>query len=222
MRSFGLLLVCSAVACGGSGKSGGTAPRAPLTAKDIVTQSTPAIVRIEAGDGAGTGFIVDQSGLVATNLHVVAGNDAVKVKLHDGSVFPVQAVAGIDPHGVVIRMDAVAAIRAKRLAAILRPVQRDSTQKNVVLVTRINANEAEVHGAGIDAVDARPGLAAVSGLVDAAVLVAVGPLPVLDVFVLPAVGAAIGAPGAGRAGSLGAPLLQRDGQVGNQFATLDA
>lgn len=97
MRSFGLLLLWSAVACGGSGKQGGTAPRTPLTAKDIVTQSTPAIVRIEAGEGTGTGFIVDKSGLVATNLHVVAGNEAVKVKLHDGTVFPVQAIAGIDP-----------------------------------------------------------------------------------------------------------------------------
>jgi S1-C subfamily serine protease len=97
MRRFGTLLVCTVVACGGSGTKGSTKPRAPLTAKDIATQSTPAIVRIEAGEGTGTGFIVDQRGLVATNLHVVAGNEVVKVKLHDGNVYPVMAIASVDP-----------------------------------------------------------------------------------------------------------------------------
>ncbi len=97
MRGFGTLLVCTVVACGGSGTKGSTKPRAPLTPKDIVAQSTPAIVRIEAGEGTGTGFIVDQRGLVATNLHVVAGNEVVKVKLHDGNVYPVMAIASVDP-----------------------------------------------------------------------------------------------------------------------------
>jgi S1-C subfamily serine protease len=95
MRSFGTLLVVAAVACG-PGAKGGTGPRAQLSPKDIVTQSSPAIVRIEAGEGTGTGFIVDKSGLVATNLHVVAGNEVVKVKLHDGNVYPVMGVAGVD------------------------------------------------------------------------------------------------------------------------------
>jgi hypothetical protein len=97
MRSFGTLLVCSVVACGGSGTKGATGPRAQLTPKDIVAQSTPAIVRIEAGEGTGTGFIIDKTGLVATNLHVVAGNEAVKVKLHDGNVYPAMAIASVDP-----------------------------------------------------------------------------------------------------------------------------
>ncbi len=97
MRSFGMLLVCTAVACGGNGKKGGTGPRTQLSPKDIVSQSSPAIVRIEAGEGTGTGFIVDKGGLVATNLHVVAGNETVKVKLHDGNVYPVMEVASIDP-----------------------------------------------------------------------------------------------------------------------------
>ena len=98
MRGFGTLLVCTVVACGGgSGTKGSTKPRAQLTPKDIVAQSTPAIVRIEAGEGTGTGFIVDQRGLVATNLHVVAGNEVVRVKLHDGNVYPVLGIASVDP-----------------------------------------------------------------------------------------------------------------------------
>ncbi len=96
MRRFGPLLLWLAVACGGPGAKGGTEPRAPLSPKDIVAQSSPAIVRIEAGEGTGTGFIVDGRGLVATNLHVVAGNEDVKVKLLDGNVYPVMSVVSVD------------------------------------------------------------------------------------------------------------------------------
>jgi S1-C subfamily serine protease len=96
MRSFGTLLVLAAGACG-AGAQRDTGPRTPLSPKDIVAQSSPAIVRIEAGEGTGTGFIVDKSGLVATNLHVVAGNEVVKIKLHDGNVYPVMGVASLDP-----------------------------------------------------------------------------------------------------------------------------
>jgi hypothetical protein len=69
-----------------------------MTAKDIVQRSSPAIVRIEAGsEKVGTGFIVDKSGIVATNLHVVAGESAIKVRLYDGTQYPVMQIAGLDP-----------------------------------------------------------------------------------------------------------------------------
>src|SRR5678815_507618 len=69
-----------------------------MTAKDIVQRSSPAIVRIEAGsEKAGTGFMVEKSGIVATNLHVVAGESAIKVRLYDGTLYPVMQIAGLDP-----------------------------------------------------------------------------------------------------------------------------
>jgi hypothetical protein len=83
-----------ASSCAGTTKS----PRSPLTAKDIAQRSTPAIVRIEAGpEKVGTGFIVDKAGVVATNLHVVAGESAIKVRLHDGTQYAVLQIAAIDP-----------------------------------------------------------------------------------------------------------------------------
>ncbi len=73
-------------------------PRMRMTPKDIVQQSSDGIVRIEAGtDKVGTGFILDSSGLVATNLHVVAGEEEIKVKLHDGTTHQVMQVASYDP-----------------------------------------------------------------------------------------------------------------------------
>jgi serine protease Do len=63
-----------------------------------VQRSSPAIVRIEAGsDKVGTGFIVDRTGVIATNLHVVAGESAIKVQLYDKSQYPVMQIVGIDP-----------------------------------------------------------------------------------------------------------------------------
>lgn len=72
--------------------------RTRLTAKDIVQRSSPAIVRIEAGsDKVGTGFILDKLGIVATNLHVVAGESAIRIRLYDGTQYPVMQIAALDP-----------------------------------------------------------------------------------------------------------------------------
>lgn len=100
MRATHLLLVPGLVvlaACGSSSPSP-NGPRVRMTPKDIVQQSTDGIVRVEAGDDKlGTGFILDASGLIATNLHVVAGSAKIQIKLHDGTPYPVIAIAGVDP-----------------------------------------------------------------------------------------------------------------------------
>ena len=83
----------------GPNKGDPHSPRMRMTPKDIVQQSTDGIVRIEAGtEKVGTGFIIDGSGLVATNLHVVAGEKEIKVKLHDGTSHQVMQVASYDPN----------------------------------------------------------------------------------------------------------------------------
>jgi serine protease Do len=97
---WSLLFVLLATSCGQGQKANG--PRMRMTAKEIVAQSTDAIVRIEAndkdggGEKVGTGFVLDKSGLIATNLHVVAGSAQIKVKLHDGTPYEVMQIAGID------------------------------------------------------------------------------------------------------------------------------
>lgn len=53
------------------------------------------LVYIETDTGAGTGFIVDEDGLVVTNAHVVERFDTVAVVLADGSEYD-GAVLGID------------------------------------------------------------------------------------------------------------------------------
>jgi len=92
------LRVVTVIALVGSCATTGTnAPPTRLTAKDIVQRSSPAIVRIEAGgEKVGTGFIIDKAGIVATNLHVVAGESAIKVRLLDGTQYQVMQIAGVD------------------------------------------------------------------------------------------------------------------------------
>jgi serine protease Do len=94
-RSRLVTVLALASSCAGTGGKGA---RAPLTAKDIAQRSSPAIVRIEAGgDKIGTGFVVDKTGVVATNLHVVAGESKIQVRMYDGSQYPVMQISGVDP-----------------------------------------------------------------------------------------------------------------------------
>jgi len=79
------------------GSTTANTPRTRLSPKDIYAESTPAIVRIEAGDAkVGTGFVVDPSGIVATNLHVIEGEAQIKVRAFDGTQYPVMSIAAID------------------------------------------------------------------------------------------------------------------------------
>jgi serine protease Do len=60
------------------------------------------VTRLEVGPdgqsvvsrGAGTGFVIDPAGLIATNAHVVSGAQQVRVTLNDGSVLPA-TIAGV-------------------------------------------------------------------------------------------------------------------------------
>ena len=90
------MLVVALAACGG--KAPAPPQHAQLTPRQIVDTSSPAIVRIEAGENkVGTGFIVNGGGLIATNLHVIEGESNIRVKLYkDATEYPVTTIAGVD------------------------------------------------------------------------------------------------------------------------------
>jgi serine protease Do len=100
-----------AVGCGASSPGGATppaaaaaadagpkAPPAHQTPAEIAAHSTPAIVSIRTEHSLGTGFVVDKSGLIATNLHVIAGRDRLVVILPDQRQFPILEVVSHDPN----------------------------------------------------------------------------------------------------------------------------
>jgi len=70
------------------------------TTESIIADALPAIVSIRAdtpdGVASGTGFLVDPSGVVVTNLHVIEGATRVAIKLHSGEQHTQIRVASFD------------------------------------------------------------------------------------------------------------------------------
>lgn len=69
----------------------------PLTLEQLVGRAIPSIVQIRTSAGQGSGFLLDSSGLIVTNQHVVGSAFSVKVKLFDGTTL----------NGRVLRRDVV-------------------------------------------------------------------------------------------------------------------
>ena len=57
---------------------------ASVTTADVMDNALPSVVQVLVGEGSGSGFIVNEDGLVVTNEHVVAGYDRVQVRLGTG------------------------------------------------------------------------------------------------------------------------------------------
>lgn len=72
------------------------------TWEETASQVAPSVVAIQvatsSGEGEGSGVIIDASGRIVTNNHVVAGanNDTVQVSLSDGRIYDAKIV-GLDP-----------------------------------------------------------------------------------------------------------------------------
>ncbi len=77
---------------------------------DVATAVKPSVVAINtqttyqmfrrsfSQDGAGSGWIIDDSGVIVTNNHVIDGADSITVTLDDGRTFPVDmATVKTDP-----------------------------------------------------------------------------------------------------------------------------
>jgi len=71
-----------------------------IDAEAMIEKVMPAIVAIRAdtpeGIAAGTGFLVDSTGVVVTNLHVIEGATRVTIKLHSGEQYTQIRVASFD------------------------------------------------------------------------------------------------------------------------------
>lgn len=74
----------------------------PGEVKNLTEKIKPALVTVRQigrdGNrrGIGAGFVIDESGLIATNLHVIGEGRPVEVEFEDGVVFPVTEVRAWD------------------------------------------------------------------------------------------------------------------------------
>src|SRR6185437_3182689 len=118
--------------------------------------------------------------------HAIVGHIVAAI----GSQQHMSAIVRIDPEGMLIRVISPF-IGLKCLSAIAGSIEADAEDIDVILIAGIDANLAEVHRPGIDAVDARPRFAAVSRFVETAILEAVRSLLILHVLALAAIPKAI-------------------------------
>jgi S1-C subfamily serine protease len=70
-----------------------------LDIQSILQIAQPSVVSIHTGssvsplaEGAGTGFVIDDEGLILTNAHVIAGADEISVTFFDGSALGAELV----------------------------------------------------------------------------------------------------------------------------------
>jgi hypothetical protein len=75
---------------------------------EIAARSTPSVVSVRTEQSLGTGFVVGNDGLVATNLHVVAGNSKITITLADHREFQVVEIYNGDRQRdlVIMRIEA--------------------------------------------------------------------------------------------------------------------
>lgn len=78
-------------------------PQAARTAAELAAAIRPSLVKItqigrEGTDGIGSGFVVSEDGLIATNLHVIGEARRLQIEMHDGKTHDVSVVQASDSH----------------------------------------------------------------------------------------------------------------------------
>ncbi len=83
----------------------GAKPKSPAahTVTFLAASIRPSLVKItqigrEGTDGIGSGFIVSEDGLIATNLHVIGEARRLQIEMYDGKTYDVTAVQASDSH----------------------------------------------------------------------------------------------------------------------------
>jgi serine protease Do len=60
-------------------------PHSELSPEQVAKMATPAVVKLRNTDGWGTGFLITDTGVIATNHHVADGNNSLDVVFPDGA-----------------------------------------------------------------------------------------------------------------------------------------
>ncbi|MDB6117757.1 MAG: htrA 1, partial [Verrucomicrobiaceae bacterium] len=102
---FGLVIAASLTAQAAKPKPPPVVTSSPLDegAIKIVEKVKPSIVKIiqmgrDGADGLGSGFIISEDGLIATNMHVVGQARRLQVETSDGKTYEVKSVHASDHH----------------------------------------------------------------------------------------------------------------------------
>jgi putative serine protease PepD len=95
-----------------------------LTVAEVAEKVQPSVVMIQGQTGEGSGVVLSEDGLILTNNHVVAGQNALTVKFDDGRTAKA-SVVGTDP------ATDLAVIRAEGVKGLAEVTLGDSDQVKV-------------------------------------------------------------------------------------------
>jgi len=125
----GLALVVAAGAVAGLGWNGGggTANAGPViigatgtvlpSLADLVERVSPAVVSLTDRRGVGSGFLIDSSGYVVTNSHVVGESTEMELRVADGTKFTARLIGRDEATDIALmKVDAPRAFPSVRLA----------------------------------------------------------------------------------------------------------
>lgn len=127
--------------------------QASCLAPDRVSGS---LVRIYAGDGMGTGFLIDKAGYAVTSYHIVSGSKSVSVVMKSGEQYSGKIVCRDESRDfAVIRMDGVSAELPSLMAGdsdrlqsgeqvVVASYQQDKASPD--LVTTVMSNQSKLDG----------------------------------------------------------------------------
>ncbi|HEU5011101.1 MAG TPA: trypsin-like peptidase domain-containing protein [Roseiflexaceae bacterium] len=102
------------------------------TINNVYTRVAPAVVRIETGQGLGSGFVVDTEGHIITNNHVVEGAQGGQVRVSFTGLFEtIGQVVGADSDSDI------AVVKVDKLPEGVQPVELGDSSKLVVGQTTI-------------------------------------------------------------------------------------
>ena len=96
MKNFIFILLLSLFSCSNVQNT------SPITESDIYNKTVPAIVAVYSFDdngeliGQGTGFVLTNTGLIATNHHVIEGSHSLRVAFVTGEKYDVNRITAID------------------------------------------------------------------------------------------------------------------------------
>jgi S1-C subfamily serine protease len=113
------------------GSDGGTPPITGLTAPQIYNRTANSVVTIEVqvsgGTATGSGFVIDSSGKIVTNNHVIEGalNGGITVTFLNGTILGATLV-GADKYSDI------AVIQVSASAALLKPLKMGSSSALIV------------------------------------------------------------------------------------------
>jgi len=110
-------------------------PAAGAPLEDIIAYVKHGIVKIETSDvfnhrqGLGSGFVIDASGLVATNYHVVSDAVKAEVLFHDGTRYGVEGYVAVNPQTdlCILKLNGVPA-NVKALDLVTAEGPRDASK----------------------------------------------------------------------------------------------